>query len=37
MISRAAQKMGVPFAAGATWPAGDDTPEEPSDGEDAAD
>jgi len=37
MISRAAQKMGVPFAAGATWPEGGGTPEEPADGEDAAD
>jgi multicomponent Na+:H+ antiporter subunit G len=37
MISRAAQKMGVPFAAGATWPAGDVTPEEPVDGDDTAD
>jgi multicomponent Na+:H+ antiporter subunit G len=37
MISRAAQKMGVPFAAGATWPEGDGTPEEPADGEEPAD
>ena len=38
MISRAAQKMGVPFAAGATWPeGGDGTPEKPADSEDAPD
>lgn len=35
MISRAAQRMGVEFAAGARWPGHrDEEPEEPADGDD---
>ena len=31
MISRSAQKMGVEFAGGATWPGGETRPDEPAD------
>ena len=37
MISRSAQKMGVEFAGGATWPGGETRPGEPADAEPESD
>ncbi|MFC5970262.1 monovalent cation/H(+) antiporter subunit G [Halomarina salina] len=37
VISRSAQKMGVEFAGGATWPGGETRPDEPADAEPESD